>query len=73
MKWKSLFSPVKNMNTDEVMKFMAERMTPDYQLIDVRQPKEYEKEHLPGAELIPLGELPSRMKSLDRNKRTIVY
>jgi len=73
MKWKSLFSPVKKMNADKVKKLMAETMMTDYQLIDVRQPQEYEKEHLPGAKLIPLSELPSRMNELDKDKLTIVY
>ena len=73
MKWKSLFSPVKKMNAAKVKKLMAETMMADYQLIDVRQPQEYEKEHLPGAKLIPLSELPSRMNELDKDKLTIVY
>jgi len=41
--------------------------------VDVRTPKEYEEEHLPGARLIPVGELESRWKELDRNKPTITY
>jgi len=73
MKWKSLISPVKNMNADKVKKLMAERIITDYQLIDVRQPQEYEREHLSGAELIPLIELPSRIPALDKDKLTIVY
>ena len=33
---------------------------PDTVLVDVRSPWEYESEHLPGAQNIPLEELPAR-------------
>jgi rhodanese-related sulfurtransferase len=39
----------------------------------VRQPEEYERGHLPGAELIPVGELEKRLKELDPSKPTISY
>lgn len=45
----------------------------EYNLVDVRQPAEYEKGHLPGARLIPLAELASRLGELDPRKPTIVY
>ena len=45
----------------------------NYQLVDVRQPGEYAKGHLPGALLIPLGELAERASELDENKQIIVY
>ncbi|MBF0342954.1 MAG: hypothetical protein HQL06_01865 [Nitrospirae bacterium] len=44
-----------------------------YNLIDVRQPQEYERGHIPGAVLIPLGELPMRISELTKSKTTIVY
>jgi molybdopterin/thiamine biosynthesis adenylyltransferase/rhodanese-related sulfurtransferase len=37
----------------------------DFLLLDVREPYEYEIARIPGAKLIPLGELPSRMSELD--------
>jgi len=42
-------------------------------LLDVRQPEEYEAGHLPGAKLIPLGELEARQAELDRGKKIITY
>jgi adenylyltransferase/sulfurtransferase len=36
-----------------------------FQLIDVREPFEWDICHIPGAKLIPLGQLPSRMSELD--------
>ena len=37
----------------------------DILLLDVREPYEYDIARIPGAKLIPLGELPSRMSELD--------
>lgn len=34
-------------------------------LIDVREPDEYERGHVPGAELIPLGALPDRLDDVE--------
>ncbi|SFM66385.1 rhodanese-like domain-containing protein [Thermodesulforhabdus norvegica] len=42
-------------------------------LLDVRQPQEYHKEHLPGASLIPLPELPDRADELPRDTTIVVY
>jgi rhodanese-related sulfurtransferase len=52
---------------------MREKNHDEYNLLDVRQPKEYEGGHLPGAKLIPLGELKDRLSEVDPNKPTIVY
>ena len=73
MKWKSLFKTVNSLNPDEAKAFIAARSVADYQLLDVRQPKEYDKEHLPGARLIPLKQLPERHAGLDRQKPLLVY
>lgn len=42
-------------------------------LIDVREPFEYEICRLPGAELIPLSQLPNRAAELDPSRETVVY
>jgi len=42
-------------------------------LIDVREPWEYEEQHIPGARLIPLGELPDRMAELPTDRDTYVH
>lgn len=73
MKWSALFSPVGSLDPAEARKFMAERPAGAYQLLDVRQPGEYEQEHLPGARLIPLKELPERAGELDPGKPVLVY
>lgn len=38
------------------------------QLVDVREPREYAQVRVPGAELIPMGQLTSRMPDLDRSR-----
>jgi hydroxyacylglutathione hydrolase len=45
----------------------------DFQLLDVRSPSEWDAGHLPGAHYLFLGELPQKLKNLDRNKPVAVY
>ncbi|KAA3658287.1 MAG: molybdopterin-synthase adenylyltransferase MoeB [Calditrichaeota bacterium] len=45
----------------------------DVFLIDVREPMEWDICHLPGATLIPLGELESRLDELDNEKKIVTY
>jgi rhodanese-related sulfurtransferase/rubrerythrin len=45
----------------------------EFLLLDVRQPEEYEAGHIPGAMLIPLGELEGRQEELERDKKIITY
>jgi adenylyltransferase/sulfurtransferase len=44
----------------------------DIQLIDVRQPNEYEFAKIEGAKLIPLAEVVNRMDEIDDSKETIM-
>jgi rhodanese-related sulfurtransferase/rubrerythrin len=67
------FKPVDSMSAEEARQFLKTKRPDEYHLIDVRQPREYERGHLPGAILIPLGELPERLKELDPHKTTITY
>ncbi len=41
-------------------------------LLDVRQPEEWEAGHIPGATLIPLGELESRVGELPEDQQIVV-
>lgn len=58
---------------EKVKEFLKGKDPDSYNLIDVRQPKEFEEMHLPGAKLIPLAQLPERIKEIDPRKPTIVY
>jgi rhodanese-related sulfurtransferase len=73
MLWKKLFDPVKALEPDEVKNYISQHPEGTYALVDVRQPGEYEKEHIPGAQLIPLPDLTGSLTELDRKKPTIVY
>jgi len=42
-------------------------------LLDVRQPKEYDSGHIPGATLIPLPNLTDSLDRLDPEKPVVVY
>jgi rhodanese-related sulfurtransferase len=67
------FKPVDSMTPDEVRAFLDRHRPDEYNLVDVRQPKEYERGHIPGARLIPIADLPDRMGELDKTKPTIAY
>jgi sulfur-carrier protein adenylyltransferase/sulfurtransferase len=43
------------------------------QLIDVREPWEYEEAHIPGCRLIPQGEVPARLAEIDKGAPAVVY
>lgn len=73
MNWMSLFARNENITPEETRKFIASNPPGSYQLLDVRQPKEYDQAHIPGATLIPLGDLPDRVQEMDPDKETIVY
>lgn len=67
------FKPVSSWSADKVRKFLEEHHADEYNLIDVRQPKEYSRGHLPGAELVPMTDLHEKMKDFDPQKTTITY
>jgi adenylyltransferase/sulfurtransferase len=45
----------------------------DIQLIDVRQPDEYEFARIDGARLIPLGEIMGRIGEIDESRETVIH
>jgi rhodanese-related sulfurtransferase len=73
MRWKQFFTPVTSLNTKESRELMDGLDSSEFNLIDVRQPREYQAGHLPGARLIPMAELDQRIGELDKGKPTLVY
>jgi rhodanese-related sulfurtransferase len=67
------FSEVSEWKPDKVRDFLESKSAGDYNLLDVRQPDEYEQGHLPGAKLIPVAELRDRLHELDPKKPAIAY
>jgi adenylyltransferase/sulfurtransferase len=45
----------------------------NFVLIDVREPHEYQIARIPGAQLIPLGQLPARLNELDKNAEIVAH
>ncbi|RZW19445.1 MAG: hypothetical protein EX260_07590 [Desulfobulbaceae bacterium] len=70
----SLFrEKIESISSERTEKIVSSREFDQFQLVDVRQPREYAKGHLPGARSIPLGELAKRSSELDENKYIIMY
>lgn len=61
---------VRRISIDEARRLLQRS---DILLVDVRQPEEYKKGHIPGAVLIPLPEIPDRLKELNTEKEIITY
>lgn len=61
--------PVRIVNP-QVAKTMLDN---NYRLLDVRFPEEYAENRIPGAKLIPLNELTSRITELNRKQPYIIY
>jgi len=74
MYWTNLFTKTDEVTAVEAQKLLSgAHAETNYQLLDVRQPAEYQEKHIPGAILIPLKELPDRLSELDADQETIVY
>ncbi len=73
MRWRQFLTPVKSINADQAREHMDNQPLQDLTILDVRQPNEYEKGHIPGAKLIPLPELSERLDEIDPTKDTVVY
>lgn len=58
---------------DDLRNYMSREKEKDYVLIDVRQPEEYQAGHIPGALLIPLGEMERRLFELPSDRNLVFY
>ena len=73
MRWKQFFTPVKSIDTDRANALLDEHPGQAMTILDVRQPKEYEAGHIPGAKLIPLPDLVNRLTEINPLKPTLIY
>lgn len=73
MKWMQFFTPVSSVNWEEALQLAEQKPDGEVIFLDVRQPKEYNHGHLPGAKLLPLGDLDSRSAELDKDKPIVIY
>ncbi|RJQ56093.1 MAG: rhodanese-like domain-containing protein [Nitrospiraceae bacterium] len=72
MKLADLFRRVDSISPDEARQMLADRGD-GVSLVDVREPREYEQGHIPGAILMPMSVFTDRMKELDPSKPVITY
>jgi sulfur-carrier protein adenylyltransferase/sulfurtransferase len=70
---KDLFRSAPSMNGAQAREYLAGHRGDTFTLLDVRQPKEYREQHIPGSHLIPLPQLSERMSELPLDRPTIVY
>ncbi len=73
MKLACAIDEIGTLTPDKTRKILDKDREGEFLLLDVRQPEEYESGHIPGAMLIPLGELEARQRELDHSKKTITY
>ena len=73
MKLNCSIDEIKRRTSREVKELLDNDALGEFQLLDVRQPREYEAGHIPGAKLIPLGELEYRHGELDKDRGIVSY
>jgi sulfur-carrier protein adenylyltransferase/sulfurtransferase len=64
---------IRSLKPGNVKAILDENRKGEFLLLDIRQLEEYKQGHIPGALLIPLGELEARHGELDRDEKIIVY
>ena len=62
-----------NISPEALRQYQQQNEEGDYQLIDVRQPDEYEAGHIPGSRLMPLDELEEQVSSLPPSQDIVFY
>lgn len=73
MNWRQFLTPVQSIDTNQAKAYLEGKQVNDLTILDVRQPKEYEAGHIPGAVLTPLPEITDHMHRIDRSKPVMVY
>ena len=58
---------------EELEGLILSRKEGTYEIVDVRQPQEYEFGHIPGARLVPLGEIEERMDEFSVDQDLFFY
>jgi rhodanese-related sulfurtransferase/rubrerythrin len=66
-------SDITQLTSDDLKAYIDTHKEKDYVLIDVRQPMEYELEHIPGAFFLPLPELETKLFELPSQQDLIFY
>lgn len=59
--------------SEDLRRKREQQVEGDYALVDVRQPEEYKAGHIPGATLLPLGEVENSLDKLPPDKDVVFY
>lgn len=62
-----------DIDVERLREYMARHEENEYLLVDVRQPDEYAQGHIAGAILLPLGEIPQRIRELPVDRDIVFY
>lgn len=73
MALKDFFKKLHSVDADEARAYIEREPAESFVLLDVRQPREYERDHIAGAVFVPLPELADRLDELPRDRPVIAY
>ena len=62
---------MKQLSAPDLAAWLADAKRAKPQLLDVREPWEFERARIEGAALIPMAEVPARVDELDRDKDVV--
>jgi hydroxyacylglutathione hydrolase len=71
--WVTAGLPLEELAQVPVQELNKQLPNREFQLLDVRMPKEWDDGHIPDARYLFLGELPAKLKNLDPDKPVVVY
>ena len=63
---------MQQLTVHQLADWLADAQRPQPVLLDVREPWEIERCHLPGSQSVPMGSVPSRLQELDPDAETVV-
>lgn len=73
MKWEHIVEKAGAISSGDFNAFVENNRTESYQIVDVRTPKEFMKDRIPGAISIPLDDLLEDYSKVDVNRKVFVY
>jgi rhodanese-related sulfurtransferase/rubrerythrin len=64
---------ITQISADKLRRYIDQTHEKDYALIDVRQPQEYQLDHIPGARSVPLPQIETRLAELPTDRDIVFY
>lgn len=62
---------MKSLSARDLAAWLADASREKPQLVDVREPWEFERARIPGAQLVPMREVPARLDEIDPEKEVV--